>query len=288
MTRCRRHANRKARPSRCIRLLQQFQVFPCHWQLNPEAQLYNWAMKNRDAFKNRLKKFVKSSKFLYQVAMTILGKKPVMNGLKKEICGHKNIFESGRTTIFVNCKIDVAGNNNHITIADYCSFSNVTFLIRGNNNRIRISEGVRFNYGGSLHIEDQHCLIQIGGYSTFEQTHIAVTEPGSQVLIGEDCMFAYDIDVRTGDSHSIIDATTRQRINYAKNISIGDHVWVGPHCSILKGVAISRNSVVATRTVLTKSFLQEGIIIGGSPSRILKENITWDRRRIFTNNQQVA
>lgn len=245
-------------------------------------------MKNREALKERLKGFVKSNRLLYQVTMTMLGRKPLVNGLKKEISGRGNVFEFSGTSAFVNCKADVVGNNNHISIADYCSFNNVTFLIRGDNNRIHISEGVRFKYGGSLHIEDQNCLIQIGGYSTFEQTHIAVTEPGSQVLIGEDCMFAYDIDVRTGDSHSIIDANTNERINYAKNISIADHVWVGPHCSILKGVSIRKNCVVATRSVLTKSFLQEGVIIGGSPSQILKENITWDRRRIFTNNQRVA
>jgi acetyltransferase-like isoleucine patch superfamily enzyme len=245
-------------------------------------------MKNREVLKERLKAFVKSNRLLYQATMTMLGKKPLMNGLKKEISGRRNIFEHRGTSIFMNCKVDVVGNGNHVTIAEYCSFNNVTFLIRGDNNRIHISEGVRFKYGGSLHIEDQNCLIQIGGYSTFEQAHIAVTEPGSQVLIGEDCMFAYDIDLRTGDSHSIIDTNTNERINYAKNISIEDHVWVGPHCSILKGVTIGKDSVVATRSVLTKSFLQEGVIIGGSPARILKENITWDRRRIFTNNQRVA
>ena len=34
--------------------------------------------------------------------------------------------------------------------------------------------------------------------------HIAVTEPGSKVQIGKECMFANDIDIRTGDSHSIL------------------------------------------------------------------------------------
>ena len=238
--------------------------------------------------RDRLKQFIRGNKLLYQVAMTLLGKKPLLNGFKREISGRKNIVQAGTTTIFINCKVDIVGSNNQITIADYCTFNNVTFFIRGDNNRIHISEGVKFTYGGSLHIEDEHCLIRIGELTTFENTHIAVTESGSQVLIGKDCMFAYDIDIRTGDSHSIIDTRTNRRSNYAQSIAIADHVWVGPHSSILKGVEIQTNCVVATRSVVTKSFPQDGVVIGGSPARVLKENVTWDRRRIFTNDQQVA
>ena len=245
-------------------------------------------MKRSVNLKERLKEAIKRNRLFYLMAVILLGKKPLVNGLKKEMLGLNNSFCAGPTSIFVNCRIDVRGNNNQVTISDFCSFHNVTFIIRGDNNRIRIGEGVRFKFGGALHIEDQGCLIQIGSSSTFEEAHIAVTEPGSQVIVGRDCMFAYDVDIRTGDSHSIIDTTTNRRINFARNVWIDDHVWVGPHCSILKGVAIRKNCVVATRSVLTRSFLQEGIIIGGSPSRILKENITWDRRRIFADDQKVA
>jgi len=45
------------------------------------------------------------------------------------------------------------------------------------------------------------------------EVHIAVTE-NSKVLIGEDCMLANDIDIRTGDSHSVIDMETGERLNF--------------------------------------------------------------------------
>ena len=73
-----------------------------------------------------------------------------------------------------------------------------------------------------------------------ENAHITVTEPNFKVKIGEDCMFAYDIDIRTGDSHSIIDKNSGKRINYAQDISIGNHVWLASHCRILKGVTTKR------------------------------------------------
>jgi acetyltransferase-like isoleucine patch superfamily enzyme len=94
-------------------------------------------------------------------------------------------------------------------------------------------------------------------------------------------MFANDIDLRTGDSHSIIDSLSSERINYAQDINIGNHVWVASHVSILKGVHISDNSVVATRAVVTKSFQENNILIGGMPAKKIKENINWDRQRTY-------
>jgi acetyltransferase-like isoleucine patch superfamily enzyme len=98
-------------------------------------------------------------------------------------------------------------------------------------------------------------------------------------------MFAYDIDVRTGDSHSIISQSSNERINYAKDIFIGDHVWIAAHSILLKGSSISENSVVATGSVVTQAFEKKGIIIGGNPATQIKEGITWSRKRIYKAGQ---
>ncbi len=93
-------------------------------------------------------------------------------------------------------------------------------------------------------------------------------------------MFARDIDVRTGDSHSIVSQQSGERINRARDVSIGNHVWVAAHCSILKGVSIADDSVVATGSIVTRSFEKSGIIIGGNPAAELKQGIHWLRERI--------
>ena len=94
-------------------------------------------------------------------------------------------------------------------------------------------------------------------------------------------MLAYDIDVRTGDSHSIISSETGERLNYEKDIIIGDHVWVAAHSYLLKGAIIGDNSVVATGSIVAGEFPDSNIIIGGSPAKIIKRGVTWDRRRIL-------
>jgi acetyltransferase-like isoleucine patch superfamily enzyme len=229
----------------------------------------------------KLKDFVKNSPVLLKLYRLVHNGYAFEPSYKKDIKGTGNNLKLDSSALFVKCKFDIVGDNNELIIEDSTFFSNVTFYIRGNNNKIIVSKNVMFNNGGSLWIEDENCEIRIGKYTRFEDVHIAATEPNSKILIGNDCLFAYDIDLRTGDSHSIIDIISNKRINYAQNIIIGNHVWIASHVSILKGANILSNSIVATRSVVTKSFDKENILLGGVPAKILKENITWDKKRIY-------
>ncbi len=229
----------------------------------------------------QLKDYVKQHPMLMKLALLIQTRSVFKPSVTRRIRGKRNRISIDRTAFCVGCVIDVVGNDNTITVHESVRLLNLRFYIRGNNNRIMVSSQVRVNRDGDLWIEDDGGSITIGERCTFEAAHIAVTEPGSGVTIGRDCLFAYDIDIRTGDSHSIIDTQTNERINPARNVVIGDHVWVAAHCSILKGVRLGRNSVVATRSVVTKPFDQEGVIVGGNPARVLKENITWQRERVY-------
>lgn len=106
-----------------------------------------------------------------------------------------------------------------------------------------------------------------------DEVHIAVTE-NSKVIIGEDCMFANNIDIRTGDSHAVIDAQTGKRLNYAGDVTINRHVWIAPHSVILKNVNIGENSIIATGVIVTKSS-EPGVIIGGNPASVIKTDVSW-------------
>ena len=53
-------------------------------------------------------------------------------------------------------------------------------------------------------------------------------------------------------------------------IDIGDHVWIGMHCCILKGVRIGRGSIVAAGSVVTRD-LPENCLAAGVPARVVRE-----------------
>jgi acetyltransferase-like isoleucine patch superfamily enzyme len=203
----------------------------------------------------------------------------LVNTIQKQISGQGNRIVYG-DSIFSSVIFDIKGNDNLVRIADRCILNNVHFYIRGNHHQIHISAGCRFNRGGSLYFEDHNGCLTIGEDTTFEDVHIALTEPGSKVTIGRDCMFAYDLDIRTGDSHSIIDKTTGARINFAGDINIGNHVWVAAHTVILKGVSIADDCVVATASVVVNSLEEPGVIVAGNPAKTIRRNITWSRKRL--------
>lgn len=107
---------------------------------------------------------------------------------------------------------------------------------------------------------------------------MACTE-GSKVIIGDDCLFSSEIVFRTGDSHSILDQNGK-RINSAKDITIGNHVWLGHRVLINKGVYIGDNSIVGTGSVVTKAFNEGNIVLAGVPAEIKKKDVNWCDKRI--------
>lgn len=52
-------------------------------------------------------------------------------------------------------------------------------------------------------------------------------------------------------------------------ITIGDNCFIGENSTILYGVDLADNIIVAAGSVVTKSFNESNIIIGGNPARII-------------------
>ena len=101
------------------------------------------------------------------------------------------------------------------------------------------------------------------------------------VIIDDDCMFSANFLIRTHDGHAIYDNLTKEPINEPKSVKIGKHCWFGQDVTILKGVEIKDNSMVATNSVVTKSIEQSNVIIAGNPARVVKTGINWDRDNYY-------
>ena len=56
---------------------------------------------------------------------------------------------------------------------------------------------------------------------------------------------------------------------YPAPIVLGKNVWVGSNSTILQGVAIGDNAVVAAGAVVTKN-VPANVVVGGVPARIIK------------------
>ena len=128
-------------------------------------------------------------------------------------------------------------------------------------------------FGKNIHIT-------IGKNTSFtNDVHVNAQEDDMSIEIGENCMLSNHIIIRTSDSHPIYSLDSNQRINKAKPIKIGNHVWVGNKTILLKGTELSNESIVAAGSVVTKKFIENNIIVAGNPAKIIKTNINWSRER---------
>ena len=89
-------------------------------------------------------------------------------------------------------------------------------------------------------------------------------------------LFANNITIRPSDVHKIIDMKTSLKINKPRKICIGEHVWIGENCTLLKGCSIPNCSVLGSCSVLTKSFDISNTLYVGVPAKLVKENIRWE------------
>ena len=66
---------------------------------------------------------------------------------------------------------------------------------------------------------------------------------------------------------------TGEKIHFEdKPIVIGNHCWIGANAIILPGVKITGEYVVvAAGAVVTKEILEDKVIVGGNPARIIKK-----------------
>ena len=76
------------------------------------------------------------------------------------------------------------------------------------------------------------------------------------------------------DFHNIKNNETSEIINFDKEITIGNNVWIGCRCLILKGVSIPNRSVIEAGSTISKTFYANNTII--SNNIILKTNVDWN------------
>ncbi|WP_246135759.1 sugar O-acetyltransferase [Mesorhizobium intechi] len=125
-------------------------------------------------------------------------------------------------------------------------------------------------------VEDGFMLIP-----PFYTTGGADIRVGRNVFINQNCTF-YDLggldiadDVLIGPNVSLItsghplEPSRRRAFTIAKPIAIERNVWIAAGATVIGGVTIGENSVVAAGSVVTKD-VPPNTLVGGNPGRVIR------------------
>lgn len=160
------------------------------------------------------------------------------------------------------------GEKSSLEIGDNASIENGTRIYINNNwqwgNDISFSTHCQIfsregGYHGILNIgDDSH----IGDYTIIDVAGDVII--GKKVAIGPNCVF-YSHD------HIYSDRALAAWEGGVKtgNIVIEDGAWIGSGVTILPGITIGRNAVLAAGSVVTKD-VEEYCIYGGIPAKLIK------------------
>lgn len=142
-----------------------------------------------------------------------------------------------------------AKSNGIFTISDKCSFFCKDMSIHS-GCKISVRDGGQLKLGSGY--INNNCEIRCR----------------EKITIGENVAIGPNVIIRDNDEHHIAGSPA------TKPICIGNHVWIGARCMILKGVTIGDGSVVAAGSIVTKD-VPPNCLVAGVPAKPKRTNIEW-------------
>ncbi len=180
-------------------------------------------------------------------------------------------------------RVEIEGKNNIVLIeGGGKGFGVLDIRIAGDNNRVHIKKGsnapIRILVGIIDNTSVSNCSVIWGENISSRGVSCLLLEDNTQITVGDNCLFADDIELRCTDDHAILNEMG-EVINRAQAITIGDHVWMGQGVRVMKNSVVPEGCVVGMNTVVARKFTEPNCVIVGNPGRVVKQNIRWDCAR---------
>ena len=119
-------------------------------------------------------------------------------------------------------------------------------------------------------------LLVWGHKCTSNSVDITIEGDDTSVVLGDDCMLARDVNIRTSDEHAILELDGGRFLNPAASVHVEPRVWLGDKCTLLKGVHVGYGSIVGNSSVVTRSVGRFSIATG-IPARTVRTGVSWSR-----------
>lgn len=104
----------------------------------------------------------------------------------------------------------------------------------------------------------------------------------ANVKIGDHVMFGPKINLFTA-GHPVDSGVRNSGLEFGREITVGDNVWIGGNTTVNPGVSIGDNTVIGSGSVVTKE-IPANVIAAGNPCRVIRQlneadTIFWKQRQ---------
>ena len=130
----------------------------------------------------------------------------------------------------------------------------------------------QISYGSKVTCE-KNARLQLG--NNFVNTGVLKIACSDRITFGKNVTISWNVLVMDTDWHQIKDLQSDALSPKSQPIKIGNDNWIGFNTNILKGVETPCNTIVASNSLLNKSYLGHGsnILLGGIPVRLLRKDV---------------
>lgn len=91
---------------------------------------------------------------------------------------------------------------------------------------------------------------------------------GAPVTFGDFCMVGPGTLVST-TGHPLEAQGRRDRLAISKPVTFGDDVWIGGNCTVLPGITVGSNVVIAAGAVVNRD-VPDNCVVAGVPAKVIK------------------
>lgn len=182
---------------------------------------------------------------------------------------------SSPTEFAKNITVKFRGENNRVVVDPEAKITRLDLVFDCDNGTLVIGASKKKGFHFNIRV-GQDATVRIGRDVTTTGRCLISAVEGVTVSLGDDVMIASGNQIRADDGHAIFDVRSGKRVNPAKDITVGNHVWIGAQATLLAGARIGDGSVIGFGALVNRK-IPNNVIAVGSPAKVVRKNIAWER-----------
>ena len=210
---------------------------------------------------------------------TVKSPSDIENLEKNRVVGNPEMHKS---------QITFKGDNNVLYCEGNVKLDNAKFTFNGNNSIVYLSSAMNSKYSVNLVIYNDSTFF-IGREGNMSSPININIQENQNVIIGAGVTISSGVNIRTADIYPIYDNQTKQRVNFAKSVFIGDHVWIGHLAYISRGAQIGSGTILENNSFVPHNArIPSNSIAFGNPVRLERKNVFYTNDFLAYNRAEAS